>query len=78
MAARLDNGFFRHAIVAHERAVERAEIADHQLAIRLEQFAMLPADQGMIERQIGGPAASHDRRQLQVELFGFGFAADND
>ena len=41
-----------------ERAVERAKITQLEDAVFLEQLAVLPADHGMGNREIGLPAPS--------------------
>jgi hypothetical protein len=61
-----------------ERTVERPEIADTQLAVRLEQFTMLSAYERMGQLDRTRPTPAKDRGQSQFEFLGTGSARDHD
>ena len=66
------------ACFSDEGAVERAQIAHHQLTVGFENFAVLATDQGIGQRQIGRSTAPHDGGQLQRKLIGLGGGPADD
>lgn len=76
-------GLDRHPLLgqarsAHEGAVERAEVAQHQQPVRLGHLAMPAAHERMVKDDVCRAAAANDGGQSQIELASFHVAVHNE
>jgi hypothetical protein len=74
----VDKITFGDFVAIDQRAVERPEIADSKLAVRLENLAVLTAHERMGELYGTRAPSAEDRGQFQFEFLGAGSSCDHD